>query len=145
MRKALARHDMALREAVESNHGMVVKMLGDGMHAVFGNPVAAVNATIAIQTALGDESATGKVAFRVRCGLHLGVVERRDNDYFGGPVNRAARIMNAAHGGQVLLSQAVVDCVRECLRVGHEFIEGRHDFFAFEREGDRPPLGGKYL
>src|SRR6202023_3164734 len=37
------------------------------------------------------------------------------NDYFGSPVNRAARIMGAAHGGQVLLSQAVVDCVRECL------------------------------
>jgi predicted ATPase len=51
----------------------------------------------------------------VRCGLHAGVVERRDNDYFGSPVNRAARIMRAAHGGQVLLSQAVVDCVREIL------------------------------
>jgi hypothetical protein len=51
----------------------------------------------------------------VRCGLHAGVVERRDNDYFGNPVNRAARIMSAAHGGQVLVSQAVVDCVRERL------------------------------
>ena len=45
----------------------------------------------------------------MRCGLHVGVVERRDNDYFGSAVNRAARIMSAAHGGQVLLSQAVVD------------------------------------
>jgi predicted ATPase len=43
------------------------------------------------------------------------VVERRDNDYFGSPVNRAARIMSVAHGGQVLLSQAVADCVRDLL------------------------------
>jgi class 3 adenylate cyclase len=43
------------------------------------------------------------------------VVERRDSDYFGSPVNRAARIMSVAHGGQVLLSQAVADCVRDLL------------------------------
>jgi len=52
---------------------------------------------------------------RVRCGLHIGDVERRDNDYFGGAVNRAARIMAAAHGGQILLSEAVVDRVRKQL------------------------------
>ena len=45
----------------------------------------------------------------MRCGLHVGVVERRDNDYFGTPVNRTARIMSVAHGGQIVLSQAVVD------------------------------------
>ena len=56
-------------------------------------------------------AATGGIPLRVRCGLHAGVVERRDNDFFGSPVNRAARIMSAAHGGQVLLSQAVVDGV----------------------------------
>jgi len=68
-----------------------------------------------MQQALADPAATCGVALRVRCGLHAGVVERRDNDYFGSPVNRAARIMSAAHGGQVLLSQAVVDYVREIL------------------------------
>ena len=68
-----------------------------------------------MQQALADPAATYGVPLRVRCGLHAGVVERRDNDYFGSPVNRAARIMSAAHGGQVLLSQAVVDCVREIL------------------------------
>ena len=47
--------------------------------------------------------------------MHAGVVERRDNDFFGSPVNRAARIMSVAHGGQVLLSQAVADCVRDLL------------------------------
>jgi hypothetical protein len=47
----------------------------------------------------------------VRCGLHAGAVERRDDDYFGGAVNRTARIMGAAHGGQVIVSQAVVERV----------------------------------
>ena len=51
------------------------------------------------------------MTLRVRCGLHAGVVERRDNDYFGSAVNRAARIMGTAHGGQIVLSQAVVDRV----------------------------------
>ena len=50
--------------------------------------------------------ATNGLALRVRCGLHLGEVERRDGDYFGGAVNRAARIMGAAHGGQILLSRS---------------------------------------
>ena len=47
----------------------------------------------------------GGLQLRVRCGLHAGIVERRDNDFFGTAVNRAARIMSAAHGGQILLSQ----------------------------------------
>ena len=82
------------------------------MHAAFDDPLAAVNAAVAIQSAVGDANATGEVVLGVRCGLHLGAVERRNNDYFGGPVNRAVRIMSAAYGGQILLSQAVVDCVR---------------------------------
>ena len=47
----------------------------------------------------------------MRCGLHAGPAERRDNDFFGSAVNRAARIANSAHGGQVLLSQAVAALV----------------------------------
>jgi predicted ATPase len=54
----------------------------------------------------------------VRCGLHAGVVERRDKDYFGAPVNRAGQIMSAGHGGQVLLSQAVLDALGERLPSG---------------------------
>ena len=74
-----------------------------------------MNATLAIQAALNDANATNGVALRVRCGLHAGVAERRDSDFFGSPVNRAARIMSAAHGGQVLLSQVVVDRVADRL------------------------------
>ena len=59
-------------------------------------------------------------ASRCACaaGCMPGVAERRDNDFFGGAVNRAARIMSAAHGGQVLLSQAVATLVGERLPPG---------------------------
>ena len=109
MSQALATHDALARKAVEDRHGVVVKTTGDGMHAVFDNVLDALGATLALQEALADPAATYGVPLRVRCGLHVGEVERRDNDYFGSPVNRAARIMSAAHGGQVLLSQAAVD------------------------------------
>lgn len=111
MRPALARHDVLAREAIEGNHGIVVKMTGDGVYATFEDPVEAVSATLQLQQALANRDVTEGVALRVRCGLHLGIVERRDNDFVGGVVNRAARIMDAAHGGQVLLSQAVLDLV----------------------------------
>jgi predicted ATPase/class 3 adenylate cyclase len=106
MEAALARHDAIARHAVEGSDGTLVKTLGDGVHAVFADPGRAVGAALAFQQALADPVAEG-VTLRVRCGLHLGAVERRDNDYFGTAVNRAARIMGAAHGGQVLVSRAV--------------------------------------
>ena len=115
MSQALAAHDLLARRAVESHHGVVVKMTGDGVHAVFDDARQALAATLDMQRALTDPAATCGVALRVRCGLHAGMVERRDNDYFGSTVNRAARIMSAAHGGQVLLSQAVIEGVREIL------------------------------
>jgi len=115
MSRALATHDALARTAVEDCHGTVVKSTGDGMHAVFDDVLDALGATLALQQALSDPAATHGVPLRVRCGLHVGEVERRDNDYFGSPVNRAARIMSAAHGGQVLLSQAAVDDLRSSL------------------------------
>src|SRR5438309_5409753 len=111
MSLALAGHDMLSRVAVERNHGIVVKMTGDGMYAAFGDPLDALNAAVTLQQSLDDATATNGISFRVRYGLHLGVVERRDDDLFGSPVNRAARVMKAAHGGQILLSQAVYDRV----------------------------------
>ena len=92
MRPALARHDALAWAAVEGHRGNVVKMIGDGVHAVFADPLDAVGATLQLQQALANPEATGGVPLRVRCGLHLGVVEHRDNDFFGTAVNRAARI-----------------------------------------------------
>ena len=118
MQPALARHDALVRKVVERNHGVIVKMTGDGVHAAFEDPLDAVDAALQLQQALADPDATSGIALRVRCGLHAGVVERRDNDFFGSPVNRAARIMAAAHGGQVLLSQAVAALIGDRLPRG---------------------------
>jgi class 3 adenylate cyclase len=115
MRTALATHDTISRAAVESHDGVVVKMTGDGIHAAFVDALDALAATVDLQMALADAAASGSVPLRVRRGPHSSLVERRDSDYFGGPANRAARIMSGAHRGQMLLSQAVVDRVREVL------------------------------
>lgn len=107
MRLALAAHDAITRTAIEAHRGSVTKMTGDGVHAAFTDPIDAIGAALRLQHALSDPAATAGIPLRVRCGLHLGVAERRDNDYFGTTVNRAQHVMDAANGGQVLLSQAV--------------------------------------
>ena len=107
MQDALARHDAIAQRCVVDCSGSVVKSTGDGMLAVFADPLDALRATVQLQRALADPAATNGITLRVRCGLHAGVDARRDNDYFGNAVNRAARVMSAAHGGQILLTQAV--------------------------------------
>jgi len=111
MSRALAAHDGFARAAVQQNGGVIVKMTGDGMYAAFEQPQDALQAALALERALADPAATGGLPLRVRYGVHLGIVERRDDDLFGTPANRAARIMKAAHGSQVLVSQAVVDAL----------------------------------
>jgi class 3 adenylate cyclase len=57
-------------------------------------------------------------SLRVRMALHTGAAEERDGDYFGPPVNRVARLLSAAHGGQVLLSLPAQELVRDQLPTG---------------------------
>lgn len=110
MRLALARHDALSRQAVAAHRGQLVKSTGDGIHAVFDDAADALHAVLALLQALAETPA-GEPVLKIRCGLHLGTAQRRDGDYFGPVLNRAARIMAAAHGGQVLVSQAVADAV----------------------------------
>jgi class 3 adenylate cyclase len=108
--RTLAWHDELSRAVVGRHRGTVVKMTGDGMHAAFDDPADAMAAAVDLQLALA-ETAEGHARLSVRCGLHLGADQRRDNDFFGPAVNRAARIMGAAHGGQILVSRAVSERV----------------------------------
>src|SRR3990172_7143159 len=109
MKAALAKHDSILKEAIASNHGFVVKTTGDGVHVVFATALDGINAAIAAQRGLRQISdvfgASGDLQLRVRMGLHTGEAELRDGDYYGGALNRAARIMSIGHGGQVLISE----------------------------------------
>ena len=111
MADALARHDALLRSAVEAHRGCVIKTTGDGMYATFDDAAEGVSAAVAIQKSLVDPAATAGLPLFVRCGLHAGRAFERDNEFFGGTVNRAARIAGLAYGGQVLASQAVAGLV----------------------------------
>ncbi len=117
MLPVMARHDAISRASVERHHGTVVKMTGDGVHAAFDTPLDALKATIEIQKALALPEAESGLTLPLRCGLHCGIDQRRDGDFYGRAVNRAARIMCAAHGGQILLSQAVAEQVDGALPV----------------------------
>jgi predicted ATPase/class 3 adenylate cyclase len=127
MRGALARHDAILRDAVAAHGGHVVKGTGDGIHAAFATADAAVHAAIDAQLAVGAERWGVSEPLRVRMGIHTGVAELRDGDYFGPSVNRAARLMSAAHGGQAVVSLATEELVRDASRAGTELLDlGEH-------------------
>ncbi len=115
MQPALAQHDAIARAAVTEHRGHVVKSTGDGIHAAFDSALDALHAALQLQLALADPAATGGVALNVRCGLHAGTHQKRDNDFYGTEVNRAARVMSVAHGGQTLLSRAVAERVGDAL------------------------------
>jgi predicted ATPase/class 3 adenylate cyclase len=118
MRTAIARHDAVLRRAVLAHGGHVVKTTGDGLHAAFATAGGALAACLDAQAVLqaGDWGAVGPL--RVRMALHTGAAELRDGDYYGPALNRAARLLAAAHGGQVLLSQVTAALVRDDLPGG---------------------------
>jgi predicted ATPase len=97
MRVALAAHDEVLRRAIEAQGGWLFKHTGDGVCAVFASPRSAVDAAVAAQRAL---------ELPVRMGIATGEAESRGADYFGAVLNRAARVMAAGHGGQILLADS---------------------------------------
>ncbi len=115
MRPALERHDSLLRDAVERHRGRIVKTTGDGLHAVFVSTRDALDAALAAQRALAAETWSVPGGLRVRMGLHTGDAAARDGDYYGPATNRAARVMAAAHGEQVVVSHATEEIVRDTL------------------------------
>ncbi|MBI2379180.1 MAG: tetratricopeptide repeat protein [Gammaproteobacteria bacterium] len=126
MRQALRLHDQILRRAIESAGGYVFKTVGDAFCAAFAGPSVAVAAAQAAQTALCEPRHEGFLP-RVRMGLHLGMADEREGDYFGPAVNRTARLMSLGHGGQILLSLAVAELCRDALPPGVSLKElGQH-------------------
>jgi class 3 adenylate cyclase len=97
MRSALVGHDAVLRAAIEAHDGFLFSHTGDGVVAAFASPLSAVSAAVAAQRTL---------ELPVRMGLATGEAELRDGDYFGTVLNRAARVMAAGHGGQILLADS---------------------------------------
>jgi predicted ATPase/DNA-binding SARP family transcriptional activator len=118
MAVALSRHDELLRRAIEENGGYVVKTMGDAFHAAFPTAKDAMRAAETAQRTLSAEPWPEGATLRVRMALHTGECEERDGDYFGPAVNRTARLVATAHGGQVVVSRGTADLVGERLPPG---------------------------
>jgi predicted ATPase/class 3 adenylate cyclase len=116
MRESLATHNRILHTAVTGYGGHVYKIIGDAFQAAFANPIQALNAALGGQRELAAARWNRTGPLLVRMGLHLGPAEALGTDYAAShTLNRVARIMSAAHGGQVLLSEAVAQEVRDGL------------------------------
>jgi class 3 adenylate cyclase len=123
MQVTLARHDEILRGATEQHSGYVFKTVGDAFCCAFRTAPDALEAALDAQRSLLKERWAESTPLRVRMALHMGAAEERDGDYFGPPVNRVARLLSAAHGGQVLLSAATHQMVRDQLPAGAALID----------------------
>ena len=118
MRIALAAHDRMLRDAFEANGGYVFKTIGDAFCVAFDTAQEALTGALQAQRALRAATWQGIDELKVRMALHTGAAENRDGDYFGQSLNRVARILSSAHGGQVLLSLPTEELVRDLLPAG---------------------------
>ncbi|NND74895.1 MAG: tetratricopeptide repeat protein [Ilumatobacter sp.] len=150
MNAALAEHDRRMHAVFAERNGYVFTTAGDSFAVAFDSPTDALAAAVDAQRALREPC--GDITIRVRIGLHVGTATARDGDYFGAVVNRAARLMSSAHGGQIIVSGAtaalldplpedttLVDCgehrLKDLLRPEHIF-QVRHP----ELDDDFPPL-----
>lgn len=105
--RVLAEHHRIIREAVDRHGGAEVRTQGDSFFVVFVNPADAVEAAVEAQLALSHHDWGAAGSLRVRMGIHLGLVKVFRDDYIGMAVHEAARVASVAHGGQVLITDAV--------------------------------------
>jgi predicted ATPase/class 3 adenylate cyclase len=104
MQSDLRKHDDLLNNVFTANGGAVFKHTGDGMCVVFASASSAVTAAAEAQRVLAASDWTPLDELKIRIGVHSGEADQRNGDYFGTALNRVARIMDAGHGGQILIS-----------------------------------------
>jgi predicted ATPase/class 3 adenylate cyclase len=114
----LEEHAAILRDAIAQGDGVEVGTEGDSFFAAFHKPGGGVLAAVAAQRGMTASDFFNDCVVRVRMGLHTGEGARGGDSYVGMDVNRAARIADAAHGGQVLLSDATRGLVEHSLPEG---------------------------
>ena len=125
MADALAQHDTRIRAVVHALDGYVFTTAGDSFAIAFSTPSDAVAAALEILLGLSDR--VGGLELKVRIGVHSGLATLRDGDYFGGTVNRAARVSASAHGGQLIATEPVAKAVTASLPPGTELLDlGTH-------------------
>ena len=120
MRAAVVRHDAVLRAAVTAHDGVLYKHVGDAVQAAFPSAMAALAAAVAAQHGLAESPWPETGQLHVRMALHAGeAAPTTQGDYHQIPaLNRLARLLAVAHGGQVVLSQTVQELVRGALPAG---------------------------
>jgi predicted ATPase/class 3 adenylate cyclase len=120
MAGALATHDRLISTVVVDHGGRLVKAKGEGdsTFSVFTSTAPAVAAALELQRALAAEPWPLPAPLMVRVAVHAGDVQEREADFYGPVVNRCARLRAIGHGGQVLLSAAVAELVRNDLPEG---------------------------
>jgi predicted ATPase/class 3 adenylate cyclase len=117
MSVALDRHDSVLRRAIERHGGSVVAWMGDGIAAVFASAGDALDAALeAQQQLMGDDR------LRARMALHTDEGRLRSpGEYVNRPINRCARLVECAHGGQILVSDSTAAVAPSGLTLGSSF------------------------
>ena len=113
MAQALERHDAILKRSISDHEGSVFATGGDGFCVAFPSAGQAVAAASDAQRALTTHSWASNCVLRVRMGIHAGEAVERGGDYFGPSVNLAARVMSAAHGGQIVCTDVVTALTRD--------------------------------
>jgi class 3 adenylate cyclase len=153
MPAALGRHDSIVGQAIVDHGGVVFRTVGDAFFAAFSAALPGVRAALAAQRGLHAEPWGAIGEMRVRMALHSSPVDLREDGYVGPPLNRVARLLAAAHGGQTLLCRATHELVRDMLPEGVTLLDlGQHhlrdlsqpeQIFQLVAEGmlgDFPPL-----
>jgi adenylate cyclase len=116
----------AEQKAISSNKGAVIKRLGDGAMAVFGDSRQAVSAALDAQKGISDIEVDGYQPIQ-RAGVHRGTPRKVKGDFLGVDVNIAARVGDSAEGGEVLISEPV-----------REELDGRRFKFGQSRQLSAP-------
>jgi predicted ATPase/class 3 adenylate cyclase len=118
-RSALATHHALMRAEFRRNGGQEVKEAGDSFLVAFAGASDALSCVIACQKALAAQPWPETVGrLNVRMALHTGDVEMEDGEYHGLMLHHAARILEAGHGGQTLVSEATAALLRRDLALG---------------------------
>jgi predicted ATPase/class 3 adenylate cyclase len=120
----LARHHQILNQSVQTHHGYVFQIIGDAFCVAFSSAIEALNAAVDAQRFLQNEAWT-PAPIKVRMGIHTGTAQLRDNGQYSGYATLASSqlIMSAGYGGQILLSGATRDLVRDMLPKDVELLD----------------------
>ena len=130
----LVRHDQLLRQVIERHGGTVFKHTGDGCCAVFPTASTGLVGAVAAQLALAGETWGPGAPLRARMALHTGTAQPRGDDWFGPTLNRAARLLTSAHGGQIVMSLTTEELALDDPPAGIGWVDlGEHQLAGLER------------